>query len=159
MRCEHWIDANYLRISLAVQGTGKSVVEAAANAGARRRGAAVLFIEKDAERDMKRAKTDPTHIVDKFFNFRLVANGGIWVRSACPRLERILPALSMNVKQPLGLSVIGLKVVVFERPCGRHATRMRNFAEISLAKTKKRAAIDLRIPADVVVQRGPEGVA
>src|SRR6185437_4818049 len=101
MRCQRWIDANHLRVSLAVQGTGKSVVEAAANAGARRRGAAVLFIEKDTERDMKRVKADATQVVDEFCDLRLVANGGKRVRSARPRLERILAALAVDVKQPL----------------------------------------------------------
>ena len=48
------------------------------------------------------------------------------------RLARVLAALSVNMKQTLGLGVIGLEVCVLERPCGRNAVLVLKFVEVAL---------------------------
>src|SRR6185312_10975521 len=56
---QHRINADHLRIGLAIQQTGKSIERAAAHTDAGRRGEAVLLlIEQYAERKMKRLEPD-----------------------------------------------------------------------------------------------------
>ena len=110
------IDAHDLRIGLAVQQAGKAVERIAADADAGRRGLAVLLIQQNAERQMKRVQTVLHQAVVQRLDARLVRNRRIGKRPAGRRLVRVFAALAVNVKQPFGLGIIGLERLVFERP-------------------------------------------
>ena len=62
----------------------------------------------------------------------------------------------MDVEQPFGARVIGFEHVVADRPRGRHALLVPERAEILEAQAVERAAVDLRVAADDVVQPGVE---
>lgn len=62
----------------------------------------------------------------------------------------------MNVEQSLRLRVVRLEHIVSDRPRGRDTARMHDLAEIALAKTEQCRAIDLRVAADVVMERRRE---
>src|SRR5215470_13914826 len=76
-----------------------------------------------------------------------------WMRiwASRGRFSGILPALAVHVILVLGLVVVRLEVVIRNRPGGRDSTVVPDFAEVFLAQTKERSAIELSVSSDVVV--------
>ena len=108
---------------------------------------------------MEGFEPDAAQMVRQLSNLRLVADWWMRIRAAGPGFERILAALPMHLKQRFGLRVIRLEHVVAERPCRRHAAGMLHLAKVAFAQPEQGRAVNLRIAADVVVQRRAEGVA
>ena len=156
---DHRIDAHHLRVGLAVKRTREAVEVAVAYADAGGCGLAVFFVEQDAQRQVEGFEPDAAQMVRQLSNLRLVADWWMRIRAAGPGFERILAALPMHLKQRFGLRVIRLEHVIAERPCRRHAAGMLHLAKVAFAQPEQGRAVNLRIAADVVVQRRAEGVA
>src|SRR5262249_24224905 len=61
-------------------------------------------------------------------------------------------AFAVNVIEPVGLSVVGLKIVVRDRPCRRHAAEVTKLAEILPSQSEQRRAVELGIAAHIIVR-------
>src|SRR5262249_57941949 len=72
------------------------------------------------------------------------------------RVGRIRPMLAMDVIEPLGLAVIGLEIVVADRPGGRDPAMVPDLAEILLAQAEQRGAVEFGVAADVIMDAGME---
>jgi hypothetical protein len=59
----------------------------------------------------------------------------------------------------LGLAVVGLELVVADRPGRGDAAVVADLAEVALAQAEQDRAVELRVTADEVLLVGPEGVA
>src|SRR5262245_16984875 len=88
-----------------------------------------------------------TQVLDSWF----VADRGIGLRSTGGWVGWIFSALAVHLEELLGLGVVALKIFIRYRPGGRGAPMVTQLAEIFQAKAKQGGAIELRIPADVVV--------
>ena len=86
----------------------------------------------------------------------LVADGRVRERARARRLCRVLATLAVDEVEPLGLVVVGLEVVVGERPGRRDAAVVADLAEVALAEPEEDRAVELRLAADVVVLAGME---
>src|SRR5689334_16458693 len=84
----------------------------------------------------------------------LVRDRGVWKRSRAPRFGRVFAGLAVNQVQPLGLCVVGLEVVVGDRPRRRDAAVMSHFSEVALAQPEQDRAVELGVPADEVLLMG-----
>jgi hypothetical protein len=65
----------------------------------------------------------------------------------------------MHQVQALGLGVVGLEVVVGERPGGRDPRVVADLVEVSLAQPEEDRAVELRVAADEVLLVRAEGRA
>src|SRR6266516_4013760 len=65
----------------------------------------------------------------------------------------------MHLVQVFSLRVIGLEVVIADRPLRRDSSVMPEFAKVFLAQSEQRSAVKLRVPANVVVGVGMEVLA
>src|SRR5205807_7592287 len=113
---ERWLHADDLRVRLAVDETGEAVERAAAHAGARMTGLAILFVQQDAERDGEGMAPEPPQPVGELLDAGFVTDRRVTVRGGRGRLRRIRPAPPMHVVQVFGLRVVRLEVLVAERP-------------------------------------------
>src|SRR4030095_233175 len=81
----------------------------------------------------------------------LVAYCRMGVRRASTWLAGILTGGAVHGVELLRCVVIGLQVIVSDRPCRRQTAVMFDLAEIFLSQTKQRGAEEFRIAADVIV--------
>src|SRR5262249_55696691 len=128
---------------------GMPVAGIAADAWARM---AIPLVEPDPERHMKRPVPEPDEIVVELLDPRLVADGGGGVPRARPGLGGIGAAPPVRLVQRLRAGVVGLELVVRERPRGRQAARVAQRSEVLLAQAEERRAVELRIAADPVIR-------
>ena len=160
VRRQHRIDADHLRIGLAVEQAWEAVEGAAAHADAGRRGeAVVLLVEQDAERQVERLQADPRQPIGQFRHLGLVFDGGERIGPGGRRLIRVFAALAVDVKQTLRLVVVGCERGILQRPRGGDPARMLDLVKIALAQPEKCGAVDLGVAADIVVERRTEGLA
>ena len=89
----------------------------------------------------------------------LVADGRVWIRSRSGRLCRVLAALAVDDVEALSLVVVGSKVLVGQRPSRRDPAVMTDLAEVALPEPEEDRAVELRLPTDVVVLAGMEGLS
>ena len=153
------VDADDLGVRLAVGQAGKTIKGVAAHAGAMGQGSPFLFIEQDRERLGIGMVADPGQLVVKLLDARLVADLRVRVGGAGPGLGRVRAAQAVDVEELLGAGVVGLKHIVAERPSRGDPFLVRQLAEVLLAEPIERAAIDLAVAADDVMQPRMEGVA
>jgi len=73
-------------------------------------------------------------VVGELLDARLVGDGREWIRLACRRLGRVLAPGAVHVVELFGLRVVGLELVVGDRPGGRDAVVVAKLAEVLLAK-------------------------
>ena len=73
------------------------------------------------------------------------------IGTARPRFGRIFAALAVHVIHVLGLRVVRLQIVVGDRPGRRDSAMMPDLAEVLLAQTEERRAVELGVAADVIV--------
>src|SRR6516164_1256955 len=78
---------------------------------------------------------------------------------ACPRLTRILTSIAVYLVELFCLHVVGLEVVVADRPGRRNATVVANLTEILFAQAEQSSAVKLRVATDVVVGVGMKVLA
>ena len=120
---------------------------------------AVLLVEQDAERQMKRLDALRRQPVVQGLDARLVRDRLVREGAARSRLARILAAFAMHVEKVLGFGVVRLEGVVLQRPLGRDAIDVLHGIEVVLAKAEQRRAVDLRVAADAVMQAGVKRLA
>src|SRR5687767_1891047 len=90
-------------------------------------------------------------VVVQLLDPRLVRERRMIVRGARPRLRRIRSAPTMHLVEALGRRVVRLDVVVRDRPGRRDATVVPQLAEVLASQPEERRAVELRVPADIIV--------
>jgi hypothetical protein len=119
----------------------------------------VSFIEHDARRRVERLVAGLGEVVRKLLNARFMRDGGMRVGLAGPGVGRVFTAKAMDRIHFLRLGVIGLEIVVADRPLRRHAVVMRVALKILLAQAKECRAVELGCTADEVMRAGPKKLA
>src|SRR3954470_5077255 len=107
---------------------------------------------------MERVVPGAHEIVVQLLDPWLVADGRVWIRSRGGRLCRVLATLAVDDVEALGLVVVGSKVVIGQRPSWRDPAVMTDLAEVALPESEEDRAVELRLPTDVVVLAGLEGL-
>ena len=74
-------------------------------------------------------------------------------------LARVLAVLAVHLVQVLGLRVVGLELVVGDRPRRRETAVVLDLAEVLRAQPEQRGAVELGVAAHVVVHLGRELLA
>src|SRR5690242_5496629 len=98
-------------------------------------------------------------IVGELLDAGLVRNGGEGVRRARVRFGGVLAARTVHFVQSLRLRVVGLELVVGDRPCRRDAVVVLQLTEVLLAQAVQRGAVQLRRASDEVVNLRLKGLA
>ena len=93
-------------------------------------------------------------VVGQLLDARLVATGGEGVGRAGRRFGRVLSPGAVDLVELLGLGVVGLQLVVADRPGGRDAVVVLELAEVLGPQAVERRAVELGRPADEVVDLG-----
>src|SRR5208282_2585389 len=75
------------------------------------------------------------------------------------RFGRIFSPVSVHLIEILGLGIVRLQIVITERPRGRDASVVAQFAEIFLAQSEQSSTVKLGVAADVVIGMRMEFVA
>src|SRR5207249_7047025 len=150
---ERRVDADHLRVGLRLDETREAVTGVAPDAAALPR---VLLVEHEADRNRERPVPLGDEAVEDRLDARLVADRGMEVRSARGRLGRVAPPEAVHLVELLGLGVVALEILVADRPGGGDAAVMADLAEVLLPHPDERRAVELRVPADVVVGAGVE---
>src|SRR5262245_15727332 len=124
---ERRIDADDLGVRLGAEEAGMPVARRTTNARAL---PGRLFVDSDAERDVKRPQPLALQIVMELLDARLMAHRWKQVGGAGVGLGWIYPASAVNLIEVLGLGVVGLQLVVSDRPSRRNPAMMAQFTEI-----------------------------
>ena len=156
MRGERRIDADDLRVRLAVGRARIAVEGLALDARRVRCRHAVDLVEQHADGQMERMVAGALEIVEQLLDARLVRDRRVGIGTAGPRFGRILAALAVHVIQRLRLLIVGLERVVTDRPRRRDAVGMNDLAEVALAQPQQHGAVHLAVATDVVMQAGME---
>src|SRR5215468_7891384 len=129
---EHRLDADDLCIRLAVDQARITVESIATDAGAGVQRLAVLFVEQHAERQREWMMALPHQGVMEFLDARLVRDWRAGIRSACRRFGRVDAVLAVDLVDVLGFRIVGLEILIPERPSRGSAAVMFDLAEILL---------------------------
>jgi hypothetical protein len=134
--------------------------EAVAGRAAHARAAGhVALVEHHAAGRVERVVPGRLEVVGQLLDARLVRDGGERVRRARRRLGRVLSARAVDVVEALGLGVVGLELVVADRPGGRDAVVVAQLAEVLAAQPVERGAVQLGGAAHEVVDLRLERLA
>src|SRR5207245_2637111 len=101
--------------------------------------------------NMERLVPGFRQVIAQLLDARFVRYLGILVRRARRRFRGVFAALTVYLVQMFRLGVIGLHLVVTDRPRRRHAAMVLQFAKIFLAQTEQGGPVKLGISAHVVV--------
>jgi hypothetical protein len=85
---------------------------------------------------MERSEAEPCEVIAEVLDTRFMAHRGIWVWGAGVRLGRIFAALAVHLVNLLSSGVVGLQLFIGDRPSGRDAAIMLDFAKILLSQTE-----------------------
>src|SRR3989441_6238174 len=118
-----------------------------------------LLVQHDAQRHMEGAEAQPRQIVGELLDPRLVAARWMRVGRAGRRVGGIHAAIAVQVVEVLGLGVVGLEVLVGQRPRGREPAVVADFSEVLPAEAEERRPVELRVSTYVVVGVGVERLA
>ena len=138
----------HLGVGLPVHRAGEAVAVLAADADAVRH---VRLVEPDSARRVERAVTGGLEIVGELLDPRLVRDGRERVRRARRPLGRILAADAVHLVRLLGPRVVGLELVVADRPGRRDPVVVAKVVEVLRPQSVQRGAVQLRRAADEVV--------
>ena len=138
----------HLGVGLPVHRAGEAVAVLAADADAVRH---VRLVEPDSARRVERAVAGGLEIVGELLDPGLVRDGRERVRRARRPLGRILAADAVHLVRLLGPRVVGLELVVADRPGGRDPVVVAKLAEVLRPQSVQRGAVQLRRAADEVV--------
>ena len=157
---ERRVDADGLRVSLAVDQAREAVDAVATDARAPGRGLPVLvLIEHDPDRQVRRVQAELLEIIAETLNTRLVLHRREGIVAAPRTVGRILLGRAVHDVELLGVRVPRLEVVVGDRPGRRDAAVVRDHAEVLGAQPEERGAVELRVATDVIVLLGHELLA
>src|SRR5581483_360675 len=81
----------------------------------------------------------------------LVAHRRMRVGATRGRLRRVRSPLAVHVVEPLRRGVVGLHVLVADRPGRRYPTPVLDLSEVLPAEPEERGPVELGVAADVVV--------
>ena len=112
--------------------------------------------EIDADGQVERVEPELLQVVAQLLDAGLVGDRREGVLRARCALTGVLAVLAVHEVEVLGLRVVGLEVVVGDRPGRRDATVVAKLAEVLRPQPEERCAIELGVPADVVVHLGLE---
>jgi len=93
-------------------------------------------------------------IVGQLLDARFVADRWKGIRRTGRRIGGIIAAPAVNIVEPLGLRIVGLQIVVADRPVRRHAVSGAMRGKIFLAQPEQRRSIHLGRAADKVMRPG-----
>jgi hypothetical protein len=127
---------------------GKTIAAVAANAAALAR---IALVQHDPERRMERLQPELFEILTELLYARFVADRRMRIRCGCMRLRRILAAVAVHVIHAFSLGVVRLKIVVRERPSGRHSSVMPDLSEVLAPEAEERGAKEFGVATDAVV--------
>src|ERR1041385_3779528 len=147
------VDADGLRIGLGIDEAGVAVAGGAADAGAF---AFVLFIEANAEGDVKGLMAELDEVIVKLLDARLVGDCRVWIGAGGVRIGGVFAAVAMDLVEGFSLLVIGFEIVVGDGPGGRDAAVVNELAEIFAAEAEEGRAVEFGVAADIVVGVGVE---
>ena len=148
---ERRVDADHLGVGLGLDQARKAVAGVAPDAAARAR---VLLVEHEADRNRERPVSLADEAVEHRLDARLVADRRVAVGGARRRLGGIAAPQPVHVVEVLGLGVVGLEVLVADRPRGGDAAVVPHLAEVLLPHPEERRAVELGVPAHVVMGAG-----
>ena len=149
-------DAQHLGVGLGVDQAGEAVAGRGAQAAAVGR---VGLVEHDAAGRVERVVAGGGEVVGELLDARLVGDRRMGVGGAGGRLGRVLAADPVHLVALLGLGVVGLHVVVADRPGGRDAVVVLQLAEVLAAQPVQRGPVQLGGAADEVVDLRLERLA
>src|SRR5262249_33183247 len=138
-------------VCLCIDQTGMSIARFAADAPA---GTRILFVQHHAEGNMKRLEPQTCKIVTQLLHTWLMTDRWMWIGSAGWRIRRIFCAEAMDLVEMLGLRIIGLQVLVRDRPHrprGRGPTQSVDLPKVLSAEAKEGGAVELGVAAPPVV--------
>ena len=140
--------AEHLGVGLGVHQAREAVAGRAAHAVAVRH---VRLVQHHAAGRVERMEPGGGEVVRELLDPRLVRDRRERVGSARRRLGRVLAARAVHLVELLGQRVVGLHLVVADRPRRRDAVVVLQLAEVLLAQAVERRAVELRRAADEVV--------
>ena len=143
-------DAALLRFRLRIEVARKRVARVAEDA--------VRPGRRQAERQRRRVEPHSAQPFDQRLDVRVVRHGRIRI-GVTRRIGRIRTRRAMHQVATLGPVVVGRQRGVIDRPGGRGAVDVLDFAEVLRAHPEEDGAPELRVPADAIVHVGPERAA
>ena len=154
---QHRVDADDLRVRLGVEQAREAVDPVAADARARPWPRARLrLLEVDPDRQVERVQSQLLEVVAQLLDAGLVGHrrDGV-LRAGWPSLGSS-PCWPWTQVQVLGLGVVGLEVVVGDRPGRRDPAVVPELAEVLGSQAEQGRAVELGVAPDVVVDLGLE---
>ena len=148
--------AQHLGVRLGVHQAGEAVAGRAAHAGAVGH---VRLVQHHPAGRVERVQARRGEVVGELLDARLVRDGRERVGRAGRRFGRVLAARAVHLVELLGLRVVGLHLLVGDRPGGGDPAVVPELAEVLFAQTVQRRAVELRRAADAVVHLRLEGLA
>src|SRR6187551_3726493 len=100
----------------------------------------VLLVEQDPAGGVEGVVAGGFELIGELLDPRLVRHGRVRVRRAGRRLRWILAPCSVHLVELLGLRVVGLQLVVRDRPGRRDAVVVTELAEVLRAQPVERGA-------------------
>ncbi len=147
-------------VRLGVQHTREAIDPVAADAHARPcRPARRHLLEVDSDRQVEGVQPKLLQVVAELLDAGFVRHRRVGVLLAGRALGRVLSMLAVDQVEVLRLGVVGLQVVVGDRPGRRDPTMVAKLAEVLRAEAEQCRAVELGVPADVVVDLWLELVA
>src|SRR3990167_4957689 len=92
--------------------------------------------------------------MENLFDDRLVADRGVFVGAFFGRLGWILSSLSVHFIELFRRLIIGLKILIFERPGRGDPPIVLNLSKIGFSKPEESRAIEFCVAADKIVSAG-----
>src|ERR1700730_16158873 len=159
MRAQGRVNTDDLRVCLAIRKTWITVKGIAANTGGVRQRFAILLVEQNADRQMKRMMPLSLEPIEQLLDARFMGEGRIRVRLFRRRLGRVFPAQTVNVVEFFGRLVIGHERVVLQRTCWRNPVQMPDFIEVAFSQPQQNGSVDLAVAAYKIVKAGMKAFA
>src|SRR5438477_6515072 len=108
-----FVHAHNLRVGLGTHKASESVAGVAANATTLLR---IFFVEHDPDRNVEGLQAGTRKVIRQLLNTGLMAHGRPRIGSFSWRLRRIFSAIAVHLIKIFGLRVIGLQIVIADRP-------------------------------------------
>src|SRR3954465_13170174 len=116
----------------------------------------VLF-QEDCERLRKWTVALAFQCVAERLDAGLVADRRMGIGCACPAFRRVRTTQAMHVEQALGRRIVRFELGISDRPSWRQPIGVKDFPEVLWPQPEQRAAVNLRVPADKIVEPWAEG--
>ena len=141
-------DAEHLGVGLGLDQAREAVAGPAADAVAV---GSVVLEQPDPTRRVERVVAGLLEVVRQLLDARLVGQGREGVLGARLSLGGVLAVVAVDLVEMLGLRVVGLHVVIRDGPRGRDPVVMPELPEVLGPEPIEGRPIELRRPADRVV--------